>query len=199
MNNNLDTLSLPIELDSNFVENLRNYNNLNKINKKNYREKMDNLYNNLKDIKITDDINDEIYFDNYNELGIVINEKDTLIKQIWTEYRLIYNEHQKEGESIMEDSFVLDNFDILYDKLNKKVDGFDKYINELSILKKEIDTDSDNIKLAKQDLEDERKEFENYKLKELEKLNKQELEVNNKLNRVNELIKKLDEKMQNFN
>ena len=39
-------------------------------------------------------------------------------------------------------------------------------------------------------------EFENYRTKEIERLNKLELEVNDKLNRVNELIKKLDEKME---
>lgn len=199
MKNNIDNLSLPIELDSNFVDNLRNYNSLNKINKINYREKMDNLYNNLKDIKPLDNINDVLYFDNYNELGISIEEPHISLKQIWTEYRLIYNEYQKEGDNIMENSFVLDNFDILYDKLNKKVEGFDKYINELNSLKKEIDTDNDNIKIEKEELKQAQKDFENYKLQEIEKLNKRELEIANKLNRVNDLIKKLDEKMQELN
>lgn len=199
MKNNIDNLSLPIELDSNFVDNLRNYNSLNKINKINYREKMDNLYNNLKDIKPLDNINDVLYFDDYNELGISIEETNISLKQIWTEYRLIYNEYQKEGDNIMENSFVLDNFDILYDKLNKKVEGFDKYINELNSLKKEIDTDNDNIKIEKEELKQAQKDFENYKLQEIEKLNKRELEIANKLNRVNDLIKKLDEKMQELN
>ena len=48
----------------------------------------------------------------------------------------------------------------------------------------------------KESLEKEKMEFENYRAKEIERLNKLELEVNDKLNRVNELIKKLDEKME---
>ena len=39
----------------------------------------------------------------------------------------------------MENSFVLDNFDDLYDKISKKVDGLDKYIDDLTSLKKEIE------------------------------------------------------------
>lgn len=195
MNN---AFSLPIELDSDFVDTLRNYNNFAKINKKNYRDKMNDLYDDIKGVEPIDDINDIIYFNNYDELGIVINKNNVSLKQIWTEYRLIFNEKAKENDNIMEDSFVLDNFDILYDKLNKKVDGFDKYVNELNLLKKEIDNDNGSIKTMRDNLEKERLEFESYKSREIERLNKLELEVNDKLNRVNELIKKLDEKMELF-
>ena len=189
-------LPLPIELDSDFVDTLRNYNSYSKINRKNYRDKMNELYDNINYIKPIDDINDVIYFNNYDEVGIVVNKNDASLKQIWTEYRLIFNEKVKESDNVMEDSFVLDNFDVLYDKLNKKVDGFDKYVNELNSLKKEIDNDNGNLKTMKESLEKEKMEFENYRVKEIERLNKLELEVNDKLNRVNELIKKLDEKME---
>ena len=63
-------------------------------------------------------------------------------------------------------------------------------------MKKEIDSDNGNLKTMKESLEKEKMEFENYRSKETERLNKLELEVNDKLNRVNELIKKLDEKME---
>ena len=189
-------LPLPIELDSYFVDALRNYNSYSKINSKNYRDKMNELYDNINYVKPIDDINDVIYFNNYDEVGIVVNKNDVSLKQIWTEYRLIFNEKVKESDNVMEDSFVLDNFDVLYDKLNKKVDGFDKYVNELNSLKKEIDNDNGNLKTMKESLEKEKMEFENYRAKEIERLNKLELEVNDKLNRVNELIKKLDEKME---
>lgn len=189
-------LPLPIELDSDFVDILRNYNSYSKINRKNYRDKMNELYDNINYIKPIDDINDVIYFNNYDEVGIVVNKNDVSLKQIWTEYRLIFNEKVKESDNVMEDSFVLDNFDVLYDKLNKKVDGFDKYVNELNSLKKEIDNDNGNLKTMKESLEKEKMEFANYRVKEIERLNKLELEVNDKLNRVNELIKKLDEKME---
>ena len=189
-------LPLPIELDSDFVDTLRNYNSYSKINKKNYRDKMNDLYDSINEVKPIDDINDVIYFNNYDEVGIVVNKNDVSLKQIWTEYRLIFNEKVKESDNVMEDSFVLDNFDVLYDKLNKKVDGFNKYVNELNSLKKEIDNDNGNLKTMKESLEKEKMEFENYRAKEIERLNKLELEVNDKLNRVNELIKKLDEKME---
>ena len=189
-------LPLPIELDSYFVDALRNYNSYSKINRKNHRDKMNELYDNINYVKPIDDINDVIYFNNYDEVGIVVNKNDVSLKQIWTEYRLIFNEKVKESDNVMEDSFVLDNFDVLYDKLNKKVDGFDKYVNELNSLKKEIDNDNGNLKTMKESLEKEKMEFENYRAKEIERLNKLELEVNDKLNRVNELIKKLDEKME---
>ncbi len=189
-------LPLPIELDSDFVDILRNYNSYSKINRKNYRDKMNELYDNINYVKPIDDINDVIYFNNYDEVGIVVNKNDVSLKQIWTEYRLIFNEKVKESDNVMEDSFVLDNFDVLYDKLNKKVDGFDKYVNELNSLKKEIDNDNGNLKTMKESLEKEKMEFANYRVKEIERLNKLELEVNDKLNRVNELIKKLDEKME---
>lgn len=189
-------LPLPIELDSDFVDILRNYNSYSKINRKNYRDKMNELYDNINYVKPIDNINDVIYFNNYDEVGIVVNKNDVSLKQIWTEYRLIFNEKVKESDNVMEDSFVLDNFDVLYDKLNKKVDGFDKYVNELNSLKKEIDNDNGNLKTMKESLEKEKMEFANYRVKEIERLNKLELEVNDKLNRVNELIKKLDEKME---
>lgn len=189
-------LPLPIELDSDFVDILRNYNSYSKINRKNYRDKMNELYDKINYVKPIDDINDVIYFNNYDEVGIVVNKNDVSLKQIWTEYRLIFNEKVKESDNVMEDSFVLDNFDVLYDKLNKKVDGFDKYVNELNSLKKEIDNDNGNLKTMKESLEKEKMEFENYRVKEIERLNKLELKVNDKLNRVNELIKKLDEKME---
>ena len=189
-------LPLPIELDSYFVDALRNYNSYSKINRKNYRDKMNELYDNINYVKPIDDINDVIYFNNYDEVGIVVNKNDVSLKQIWTEYRLIFNEKVKESDNVMEDSFVLDNFDVLYDKLNKKVDGFDKYVNELNSLKKENDNDNGNLKTMKESLEKEKMEFENYRAKEIERLNKLELEVNDKLNRVNELIKKLYEKME---
>ena len=40
-------LPLPIELDSYFVDTLRNYNSYSKINRKNYRDKMNELYDNI--------------------------------------------------------------------------------------------------------------------------------------------------------
>ena len=159
-------LPLPIELDSYFVDALRNYNSYSKINRKNYRDKMNELYDNINYVKPIDDINDVIYFNNYDEVGIVVNKNDVSLKQIWTEYRLIFNEKVKESDNVMEDSFVLDNFDVLYDKLNKKVDGFDKYVNELNSLKKEIDNDNGNLKTMKESLEKEKMEFENYRAKE---------------------------------
>jgi len=185
-------------IENDFVQELKNYNKtskINSLNKEDYRNRVIKLYDDVGRIKpIDNEINDVIYFDDYEEKGLVLNKKNVSLKQVWTEYRLIYNEKQKE-DGIMENSFVLDNFDELFDKLTKKVDGVDRYINELTSMKKEVDDKNLKLEYSKETLELEKAGFENYCKVQSDKLDKREKEINEKMEKINELMKKLDEKM----
>lgn len=202
ININNEVPSMPvgsIKIEDSFINELKNYNKnskMNILNKNDYRDRMGKLYNDIGRIKpIDNEINDVIYFDDYEEVGLVLNKKNVSLKQVWTEYRLIYNERQKGEDEIMENSFVLDNFDELFDKLTKKVDGVDKYIKELSSMKKDVDDNSLKLEYSRETLELEKIGFENYCKQQSEKLDKKEKELNDKLAKVNELMKQLDEKM----
>jgi len=188
-----------IKFEDEFIDELKNYNKsskMNILNKDDYRNRIGKLYNDIGGIKpIDNEINNVLYFDNYEEVGLVLNKKNISLKQVWTEYRLIYNEKQKEDDIVMENSFVLDNFDELFDKLAKKVDGVDNYIKELNSMKKEVDDSSLKLEYSRETLELEKIGFENYCREQSSKLEKKEKELNDKLAKVNELMKKLDEKM----
>ena len=199
-----------ITIDNEFANELNDYNKTSTINKENYRELFDKLYEDIKYVKPLDKVGNIVYYDDYNELGLSINSSDANLKQIWTDYRLIYNEKENkevvdetkdtnnEDIKIKENSFVLDNFDDLYNNLSKKVDGVDKYINDLIDIKHEIDFDNGKIENEKVKLEQEKIAFENYKNEQKALLEEKEKELNTKLAKVNDLMKKLDEKVNTF-
>lgn len=200
INNEIPSVSNdPIKIDEKFLDELKNYNKnskMNKLNKEEYRSKISKLYNDVGMIRpIDNEINNVIYFDDYEEVGLVLNKKNISLKQIWTEYRLIYNEKKKEEDEIMENSFVLDNFDELFDRLSKKVDGLDKYINDLNSLKKEVDSRNLKLDANRENFELEKIHFENYRRGEIARLEKMEKELNDKLNKINKMIINIDEKM----
>jgi len=190
-----------IKIEEEFIEELKNYNKGSNLNKKDYRNRIDKLYDEIGDVKpIDNEINDVIYFEDYEEVGLVLNKKDISFKQIWTEYRLIYNEKKLEDDKNMENknSFVLDNFDELYDRISSKVDGVDKYINDLNILKKEIGSDTAKLEDTKASLELEKINFENYRRSEMARLEKLEQELNQKIEKINNLMVIFDKKMDDF-
>lgn len=196
-----DISSIPtssIKFEDNFIDELKNYtksSKINVLNKDDYRNRINKLYDDIGSIKpIDNEIYGVIYFDNYDEVGLVLNKKNVSLKQVWTEYRLLYNEKQKEVD-IMENSFVLDNFDELFEKLSKKVDGVDNYINELNSMKKNIEDDSLKIEYSRESLELDKVAFENYCREQNEKLDMKEKELNEKFIKIENLMKKLDEKV----
>lgn len=196
-----DISSIPtssIKFEDNFIDELKNYtksSKINVLNKDDYRNRINKLYDDIGSIKpIDNEIYGVIYFDNYDEVGLVLNKKNVSLKQVWTEYRLLYNEKQKEVD-IMENSFVLDNFDELFEKLSKKVDGVDNYISELNSMKKNIEDDSLKIEYFRESLELDKVAFENYCREQNEKLDMREKELNEKLIKIENLMKKLDEKV----
>lgn len=193
---NIPTSSIKFEEE--FIDELKNYtksSRINNLNKEDYRNRINRLYNDVGSVKpIDNEINNVIYFNNYNEIGLVLNKKNVSLKQVWTEYRLLYNEKQKDVD-IMESSFVLDNFDELFEKLSKKVDGVDNYINELNSMKNNIDNESMKLEYSRESLELDKVAFDNYCKEQTKKLDNREKELNDKLLKVDNLIKKLDEKM----
>lgn len=190
-----------IAIGEEFINELKKYNENSKLNKEDYRNRIIKLYDDIGNIKpIDNEINDVIYFDNYEEIGLVLNKKDISLKQIWTEYRLIYNEKKKDDDKFMENknSFVLNNFDELFDRISKKVDGLDKYIYDLNSLKKEVDADTVKLENTKESLEIERINFENYRRGELARLEKMKKDLNDKMDKINRLLVTLEDKMKEF-
>ena len=198
-NNNLNVGFNSIKFESDFIEELKAYNKNSKINKEDYRNRIEKLYNDVGSIRPVDnEINNVIYFDEYNEIGLVLNKKNVSLKQVWTEYRLLYNERLKDDDIIMDNSYVLDNFDEIFDKLSKRVDGVDKYIQELNFMRREVKDDSLKLNYSKETLEQEKINFENYCKERTEMLEKKEKDLNEKIDRVNYLLLQLDEKMSNL-
>jgi len=188
-----------VAIDDKFINELKNYNKsskLNYLNKEEYRDRINKLYNDIGMVKpIDNEINDVIYFSDFDENGVVLNKKNVSLKQVWTEYRLLYNEKNRDDDKKMENSFVLDNFDELYDRISKKVDGIDKYISDLNLLKKEIDMDNNKLNNLKNNFQLEKMSFENYRKEELARLDKKEKELNSKLEKINMLMKNFENKL----
>lgn len=200
--NIVDNISIPstsIKIEDKFIDELKQYNKNSKINylsNEDYRERVNKLYDEIGMIRpIDNELDSVIYFDDYDEKGLVLNKKDISLKQVWTEYRLIYNEKNGRDDVVVKSSFVLDNFDELFEKISKKVDGIDKHINDLNLLRKEIDADNVKLENGKESLEIEKVKFENYRREETARLEKLEKELNVKLEKINGLINLFDEKM----
>lgn len=78
------------------VSGMKNYYN----NKQEYRSRVNLLADNLKGVKpIDSEVNSVIYLSNYMEKGIAIKTSIISFKQIWVEYRLIYNENTYKEEN----------------------------------------------------------------------------------------------------
>ena len=198
-NNNLNVGFNSIKIESDFVEELKAYNKNSKINNDDYRNRIEKLYNDIGGVKPVDnEINNVIYFDGYDEIGLVLNKKDVSLKQVWTEYRLLYNEKLKDDDVIMDNSYVLDNFDEIYDKLSKRVGGVDKYIQDLNYMKQEVKNDSLKLDYSRESLEQEKNSFEKYCREQNEMFEKRERELSEKIAMVNSLLLQLDEKMNNL-
>ena len=188
-----------IRLENDFVEELKKYSKtskLNMLNKDGYRDRINKLYNDVGGIKPIDNkINNVIYFDDYEEIGLVLNKKNISLKQAWTEYRLLYNEKQREDDKIMDNSYVLDNFDEIFERIANKVDGVENYIRELNSMKEDVRDKSLTLDYSREAFGLEKLAFENYCKVQNEKFDKKEKELNEKLARVNSLLIQLDDKM----
>ena len=161
-------------------------------NKKEYRQRIDNMYNELKNLKpIDNEIDDIIYLNNYIEKGIVIKPKLSSLKQFWTEYRLINNEkniQKKENNS-------LSNFDDLFNQLSKRVEEINKYIDELKEMRTSIDISSTKLEEEKAKLREEKQEFISYKQDEEQKIKTEKETLKTNYDRLQNIINDLDKKL----
>lgn len=219
----------PAKVNDNVLNGIKHYyqKEINLTNKDQYRERIKRLYDNLSYIKPLDaSINNVIYSKNYLEKGISIKSNINYLKQIWVEYRLIYNELNKNKVKKLEvlpnkernidnymdqkESYVLKNFDEIFDKLNKQVDGTSKYVEELKQMKEKVSTSTTILESSKKAFEQKKGEFESYLEKERQKLDNeykefeaikkaQELKIENEKEKLDKNYKKLQELVEKFN
>lgn len=164
-------------------------------NKKEYRERINNMYKEIKNLKpIDSEIDDIIYFNNYIEKGIVVKPKVSSLKQFWTEYRLINNEkNTKQNQKVENNS--LSNFDELFSQLSKRVEEINKYIDELKEIRNSIDDTNNKLEKEKAKLEEEKQDFISYKKDEEEKINAEKASLKVNYDRLQTIINDLDKKL----
>lgn len=190
-----------------------------------YRMQAEKVYKRLSWIKPIDNkIDDVIFVKKDVGKGIVIPLDVSSIKKAWIYYRLIYNEHntveiplrskKKSNSSIKnDDSYVLNNFDALFDKLSQNISGVDLYVKELEDMQKKLgkkekehdtafkklDTEKNNfdefIAKERKSLEEEKKAFAKEKEIELKKIEKANNELAIRFKKLQELTEELNKKI----
>ena len=150
--------------------------------------------------------------DNYIEKGLAIKANANAIKQMWIEYRLIYNDKNKKNnkkrevkemekvEEVKEElevaeSYVLNNFDDIFDRLSMKVDGVGRYVQELKDLQEKLDSNKADFEREREIFRREKIEFEEYKTSETKKLDKKDEELKQQIEKIENLIKAFDLKV----
>ena len=192
----------PITNDYKFIN--TNIKLTNYSSKQEYRERINRIYEDIKEIRpIDSEIDNVLYFNNYVEKGIVVKPKVASLKQFWTEYRLINNEKtetavQTKVEKTKTKDKELDNFDKLFNALSQRVSEINKYIDELKEMRANIDKTSKKLEADKEKLANERSEFNTYKQKEETKLNREKENLKINFNRLQTIIDDLDKKLVNI-
>lgn len=196
------------------ISGLKNYYN----NSKDYRSRVTMLANSLKGVRpIDNQINNVVYLSGFIEKGIAIRSSITSFKQIWVEYRLIFNENsvKEEKENIIsfnsnDQSYVtnttyeinspVDSLDDNYKRLYTKVVNLNKYVEDFNKRKLELDRQIASLESKKRNLNNElvqleiaKKEFERYKIDEQKKIDNLKNEVNGKVVSLQNLIDNLDD------
>ena len=186
--------------------------------RKEYRDRIDKMYEDIKEIiPIDNEVDNVLYFNNYVEKGIVVRPKISSLKQFWTEYRLINNEKtspklqpsnttipKKEKLEIKKNHLPhyiktqnrkLDSFDELFEALSIRVSEINDYIEELKEMRINIDKTSKKLEADKVKLANERSEFNTYKQKEETKINKEKENLKINFDRLQTIIDDLDKKL----
>ena len=176
-------------------------------NRKEYRDRIDRMYEDIKEIiPIDNEIDNILYFNNYVEKGIVVKPKVSSLKQFWTEYRLINNEKTEKKQLVKTDpqkklskeiNYIkeLDNFDKLFAALSQRVSEINQYIDELKEMRTSINKTSKKLEEDKTKLANERAEFNTYKQKEETKLKKEKETLKINFDRLQTIINDLDQKL----
>lgn len=198
---------------------LRNYNIdedlklTNYSNRKEYRDRINKMYEDIKDITpIDNEIDNVLYFNNYIEKGIVVKPKVNSLKQFWTEYRLIKNEkklpkyhlderkiHIKSHNIERKPKENLSNFDELFEALSIRVTEINKYIDELKEMRTNIDISNNKLEEDKEKLKQEKKRFLDYKHEEEEKIKQEKESLKINYDRLQTIIDDLDKKLNEIN
>ncbi len=175
---------------------------MNFTKQKEYRDRIDRMYENIKNITpIDNEIDNVLYFNNYQEKGIVVKPKVVSLKQFWTEYRLINNE--KHSSSINKNNIgiskKLSDFDKLFDALQSRVTEINSYIDELKEMRTTIDKSSDKLEKDKEKLSQEKQKFFDYKKTEENKIQKEKENLKINYDRLQTIIDDLDKKLGSIN
>ena len=168
---------------------------------KEYRNRIDKMYENIKDITpIDNEIDNVLYFNNYQEKGIVVKPKVSSLKQFWTEYRLINNEKLSPitNKTTNMDK-QLSDFDKLFDALQSRVTEINSYIDELKEIRITIDKSSDKLEKDKEKLSQEKQKFFDYKMNEESKIKKEKENLKINYDRLQTIIDDLDKKLGSIN
>lgn len=169
--------------------------------RKEYRDRIDRMYEDIKEIvPIDNEVDEVLYFNNYVEKGIVVKPKVSSLKQFWTEYRLINNEkaEKKSTPKPRQDkvpSQELDSFDKLFEALSERVSEINRYIDELKEMRTSINRTSKKLEEDREKLATERSEFNTYRQKEESKLNKEKENLKINFNKLQTIIDDLDKKL----
>ena len=220
--NRLRNIELPENLFSNLGETkkfkpsinnseelIKNYNLDNDLkltnysNKKEYRNRINKMYENIKDITpIDNEIDNVLYFNNYLEKGIVVKPKVSSLKQFWTEYRLINNEKNNLKKSKIHlsekhkhNNKELTNFDELFEALSLRVTEINKYIDELKEMRTNIDISSNKLEIDKEKLQEEKQKFLEFKQVEENKIKEEKESLKINYDRLQTIIDDLDRKL----
>lgn len=104
------------------VSGMKNYYN----NKQDYRDRVNLLAANLKGVKPIDNlINNVVYLSNFMEKGIAIKTSIISFKQIWIEYRLIYNENNlKKEDNLVYSAPASVNEELGHNDISNQIDMF---------------------------------------------------------------------------
>ncbi len=167
---------------------------------KEYRERINQMYEGIKEISpIDNEIDNVIYFNNYAEKGIVVKPKVASLKQFWTEYRLINNE--KLSPKLKNESFEeqkLSDFDELFDALQTRVGEINKYIDELKEMRVSIHKSSAELEKDKERLSHEKQKFIHYKTSEESRIKKEQENLKVNYDRLQTIIDDLDKKLESI-
>ena len=168
---------------------------------KEYRNRIDKMYENIKDITpIDNEIDNVLYFNNYKEKGIVVKPKVSSLKQFWTEYRLINNEKLSPiTNKTTNIDKQLSDFDKLFDALQSRVTEINSYIDELKEIRITIDKSSDKLEKDKEKLSQEKQKFFDYKMNEESKIEKEKENLKINYDRLQTIIDDLDKKLGSIN
>ena len=175
---------------------------MNFTKQKEYRDRIDKMYENIKSITpIDNEIDNVLYFNNYQEKGIVVKPKVVSLKQFWTEYRLINNEKHFStvNKNNIDINKKLSDFDKLFDALQSRVTEINSYIDELKEIRITIDKSSDKLEKDKEKLSQEKQKFFDYKMNEESKIKKEKENLKINYDRLQTIIDDLDKKLGSIN